>query len=191
MSCRRAYLGLGHRKCVYGLLSVPGKSVSPLIGRSRGAGLGALPWLPGGEAVIGRSARRRCGSAMAAAGRNVVFVTGNAKKLEEVGSRELRGLDGGGHRPGMKRGVRQPPEGAVSRGRGEASFRVRRFLPPPQLAPPPAVSARPFRAPPSLGSRVNAGAGWGSGSAGTVAARGTFLMLNLSRDEPRRGVPLP
>ncbi|CAM2115306.1 unnamed protein product [Caretta caretta] len=34
---------------------------------------------------MGRSARRRCGSAMAAAaGRNVVFVTGNAKKLEEV-----------------------------------------------------------------------------------------------------------
>ncbi|KAG6922831.1 inosine triphosphatase, partial [Chelydra serpentina] len=42
-------------------------------------------WVPGGVAVIGRSPRRRCGSAMAAAaGRTVVFVTGNAKKLEEV-----------------------------------------------------------------------------------------------------------
>ncbi|XP_043405176.1 inosine triphosphate pyrophosphatase isoform X2 [Chelonia mydas] len=85
------------------LLSVP-TAVSPLIGRSRGAGLGALPWVPGAETVMGRSARRRCGSVMAAAaGRSVVFVTGNAKKLEEVGGggRELRGLDGGGHRTGV------------------------------------------------------------------------------------------
>ncbi|CAM4685809.1 unnamed protein product [Lepidochelys kempii] len=66
------------------LLSGP-TAVSPLIGRFRGAGLGALPWVPGAETVMGRSARRRCGSVMAAAaGRNVVFVTGNAKKLEEV-----------------------------------------------------------------------------------------------------------
>lgn len=45
-----------------------------------------MPWVPGAETVMGRSARRRCGSVMAAAaGRSVVFVTGNAKKLEEVG----------------------------------------------------------------------------------------------------------